>query len=164
MASKLAPSHKSELEVELSYGSASDVSAIMPIMHSSFAEEFGEAWNHQQCYSMLLMRGSRLLIAKVNGHPAGFVISRIAADEEEIMMIAVHTDYQRQAIGKKMIEQAIATAGSDNCCAIFLEVRDGNSAQQLYEKTGFVQIGIRKGYYSGKNKVKYDAITLKREI
>ena len=162
MASKLAPSHEPELKVELSYGSASDVSAIMPIMQSSFAEEFGEAWNHQQCYSMLLMRGSRLLIAKVNGHPAGFVMSRIAADEEEVMMIAVMPEFQGRAIGQQLIEQTIATAKSENCYAIFLEVRDGNGARQLYDKMGFEQIGVRKNYYTGKSNDKFDAITLKK--
>jgi ribosomal-protein-alanine N-acetyltransferase len=45
--------------------------------------------------------------------------------------------------------------------AVFLEMRANNPAARLYAKFGFHEIGLRKAYYTGPNKEKFDAITYK---
>ena len=43
---------------------------------------------------------------------------------------------------------------------IFLEVREGNQALNLYTQMGFIKVGSRKNYYRGQDAIDRDAITL----
>ena len=149
-------------ELRLFYGDINNVRSIMPTMQASFSDAYGEAWNEHQCRSMLVMPRSKLLIAEYDSGVCGFAISRIAADEEELLMIAVHPQYQNLSIGTQLMEQLFSTAKDEGCRTVFLEVRSGNSAMRLYKQLGFKEIGLRKAYYTGSDKEKYDAITLKR--
>jgi len=164
MATKHRIDDKHADKVKILYGGLDHISAIMPVMHSSFDDIYGEAWNEHQCRSMLMLPGSRLLIAQYSNQICGFAISRIAADEEELLMIAVHPEFRKRSIGKMMLNRVIETSASDRCRAVFLEVRENNLALNLYRSMGFEQIGFRKAYYTGSTQEKYDAITFKKEL
>ena len=162
MASRhLAPERYTE-GLRFFYGDTGHVKSIMPTMQASFSEKYGEAWTEHQCRSMLVMPGSKLLIAEYDSGVCGFAISRIATDEEELLMIAVHPQYQNLSIGTQLVEQLFSTAKDEGCRTVFLEVRSGNSAMRLYKQLGFKEIGLRKSYYTGSDKENYDAITLRK--
>lgn len=77
----------------------------------------------------------------------GYSILSIGAGEAHVLNVSVDPVEQNQGIGRKMLENLIevARAGADT---IFLEVRPSNPvALSLYQKIGFNEIGIRKGYY-----------------
>ena len=60
-----------------------------------------------------------------------------------------------------LVEELIKSAAERGVTNIFLEVRASNaSAIHLYEKYGFRQISVRKGYYT---KPLEDALVMKRE-
>ena len=87
----------------------------------------------------------------------------MAVGEAHILNISVHQKEQSQGIGRRMLEQLIDTARG-KAETIFLEVRPSNvGAIALYEKMGFNEIGIRKGYYPAQNG-REDAIMLALEI
>ncbi len=87
----------------------------------------------------------------------GYCIISVAAGEAHIMNISVSPDFQRQGAGRKMLEHLIEYA-RPRADKIFLEVRPSNPrAIDLYRKTGFQEIGIRKNYYPAKDG-KEDAI------
>jgi len=53
-------------------------------------------------------------------------------------------------------------AGMD---AVFLEVRPSNPyAIALYQSVGFVQVGLRKGYYQAPDNGREDALVLKLDL
>lgn len=149
---------------ELAYGGPELLPEVMFVMENSFSEVYGESWNENQCRSMLSMHGTRLLVARIDGRISGFAISRIILEEEELLMIAVDPRHRSQNIGRQMMKQIITKTGESFGTAIFLEVRSNNPAQNLYREFGFEKIGIRKGYYTGDNKEKFDAITYKKHI
>ena len=69
--------------------------------------------------------------------------------EADITNIAVHPDYRRQGIAKKLLESAIREAEKRGLSLLTLEVRQSNTAAiSLYEKYGFRRVGARKRYYS----------------
>ena len=145
-------------------GDLSDLRDVMRVMEAAFPETYGEAWNHHQCRSMLLMPSAKLLVARKTDSICGFVISRQAADEEELLMIAVSPEYQSQGVGYLLLDHMFRVARKDQVSAVFLEMRTDNPAAKLYEKFGFRKIGLRKDYYTGPNKEKFNATTYKTSL
>jgi ribosomal-protein-alanine N-acetyltransferase len=89
-------------------------------------------------------------------------MSRGAADEEELLLIAVHPDYRGRGIGHALLRRFIADAEARGAVRQFLEMRDGNPADSLYRRAGFEPIGRRRNYYRGAAKGPLDAITYAR--
>ncbi len=145
-------------------GDGRDVAAIMPVMSAAFDASYGEAWTASQCLSLLTMPGSTLFLARIDNDLAGFALTRWVADEEELLLIAVHPDWQCSGIASALIENIKATARNAGRRTIFLEVRANNSAFHFYCRNGFEQIGVRPGYYLGANGARYDAISMKFQI
>ena len=75
------------------------------------------------------------------------MIQWLIADEVHIANIAVHPDWRKQGIGKKLMQEAIR--GTAGVSWIGLEVRRSNRiARKMYEKMGFRKVGTRKKYYA----------------
>ncbi len=70
-------------------------------------------------------------------------------DEMEILNIAVSVQHRRCGYGEKILSAALQKAQTLGVVRILLEVRVGNvPARALYEKAGFVPVGLRKKYYA----------------
>ena len=79
----------------------------------------------------------------------GFASIWVMADEAHITNIAVRSDYQRQGIGELLLISIINLAAELKANIVTLEVRVSNlPAQNLYQKYGFVEVGLRHGYYT----------------
>lgn len=73
----------------------------------------------------------------------------IIFDEAHITNIAVHPNFRGQKIGTCIVEAMIEKAASQGVNSLTLEVRKSNTvAQSLYEKYGFLSVGVRPKYYS----------------
>lgn len=145
---------------------------IMEVMEAAFDPAYGEAWNRRQITDALAMPSTHALIVDTEGRlietgparPAGFILTRAAPGEEELLLIAVIPEYRERGLGKLLIEklfEAASTRGSDR---IYLEMRRGNPAVHLYSKLGFEPIGERRNYYRMTNGERVDAITFGRSI
>ena len=84
-----------------------------------------------------------VLVAEFQGDLVGFLAWRsIAPDEIEILNLAVARTFRRQGVARALLS---ALPGSN----AFLEVRESNQrARALYRNAGFIEAGIRFGYYS----------------
>lgn len=79
----------------------------------------------------------------------GFAGFWIMAGEAHMMSIAVEEAYRRRGIGELMLLKVIGMAIELKADFVALEVRVSNyGAQSLYRKYGFIEKGIRYGYYS----------------
>lgn len=89
-----------------------------------------------------------LRIAENEGVACGFLALRMAADEGEILNLAVDSAVRRRGIGSRLVKDALAACEAAGVQKIFLEVRDSNhSAQKFYFQLGFRHAGRRRGYY-----------------
>lgn len=147
------------------------VDRIMEVMQLAFDPAYGEAWNRRQVSDALVVSNSHYLLLDAQGAPptagrraAGFLLSRRAIDEEELLLIAVRPESRRTGIASALIERFVAEAKSRGVRRLFLEMRDGNPAEALYLKHGFIPVGRRRSYYN-RGKIRgIDAITFAREI
>ena len=91
----------------------------------------------------------------------GLILARVAADEAEILTLAVVPAVRRAGLGFALLAAATELATSLSARAIFLEVSATNiAAQALYNKAGFIQAGRRRRYYSDAS----DALVLRLDI
>ncbi|RPF70786.1 GNAT family N-acetyltransferase [Aurantiacibacter spongiae] len=142
------------------------VDAIMAVMEASFEHRYGEAWNRRQVSDALIMPSTHYLLAGITDGAAfdpsratGFALTRHAADEEELLLIAVRPDARGAGIASGLMHRFIAEAAGRGCTRLFLEMRDGNPAERLYRRFGFEPVGRRRGYYRGAIGGPVDAIT-----
>lgn len=147
------------------------VDHIMDVMEGAFDPAFGEAWNRRQVSDILLLNNCHHLLVDANGQTpgnegqaAGFTLSRQAADEEELLLIAVLPQYRRQGIATTLIECLIANARARGVTRMFLEMRDGNPAAAFYRKHGFHPVGRRPNYYNRGSISGIDAITFALDL
>ncbi|MFC1939420.1 ribosomal protein S18-alanine N-acetyltransferase [Chloroflexota bacterium] len=78
----------------------------------------------------------------------GYVGLWVLADEAHITSIAVREAYRQRGIGELLLISGISLATELKARIVTLEVRSSNlSAQNLYAKYSFNQVGVRRGYY-----------------
>jgi ribosomal-protein-alanine N-acetyltransferase len=77
---------------------------------------------------------------------AGFLVTRQVGEGEcEILNIGVAREFRRRGLASMLVSDALRQSPG----VYFLEVRDSNqAARRLYEKLGFVPVGVRRNYYS----------------
>lgn len=146
--------------VQLLAGSLSDLQSVMKVMESSFDPAFGEAWSAVQCAGLLPMPGVWLVLARAEEQVVGFSLSRVVADEAELLLLAVARDAQRRGVGKMLLDRFLHDSAKRGAVALHLEVRDGNPAVELYKSVGFKEVGRRSEYYTGCDGEIYDSLTL----
>lgn len=146
-----------------------DLDRIMEVMEAAFDPVYGEAWTRPQVEDALVMPNTHYLLAGPDGrapgggrNAAGFVLSRGAADEEELLLIAVDPAHRGRGIGTALLERFFAEARARGAQRLFLEMREGNPAESLYRRHGFASVGRRKAYYRRGTGAPLDAITFAR--
>ena len=107
---------------------------------------FEDGWSEQALRDLLKTAGTAAFHA-----PDGFVMTRVASDEAEILTIAVSPQARRKGTGRALMLAAIRHAQSQGARTMFLEVAETNvAAATLYRSLGFREVGRRKSYYAPK--------------
>ncbi|WP_263379539.1 GNAT family N-acetyltransferase [Granulicella paludicola] len=130
-------------------GEAEDVAGILRVERGcEEAPQWGE-----RVWSGLLTEGGELrcvMVAKSELGVVGFVVIGGVAGVAEIESVAVEVEARGQGIGKSLCLAAMRWAEERGAVAMELEVRASNvMARRMYAGLGFVEQGMRKGYYAG---------------
>lgn len=134
------------------------------------ATRFTRHWSDGEFHSLLAQSTVYGFVAKTQGATAksgagGLVLARQAADEAEILTIAVSSKHARLSIGWRLMQAAIREARSRGGETMFLEVDETNlPAIGLYRKLGFEKAGERKAYYADANGQKSTALVMRRDL
>jgi len=122
------------------------------------AECFAEAWESAFLFGLLQDPGVR---AVMDDSGDGFAVVRTAADEAEILTLAVTLAARRQGLARALLAAATEAARADGARRMFLEVAAANwAARSLYSSADFVEIGRRPRYYADGD----DALMLSRVL
>lgn len=89
------------------------------------------------------------VVALLDGRVCGYSGMWLVLNEAHITNIAIHPAYRGRKLGDALLAEMERRARERGMTAMTLEVRVSNHvAQKLYKKRGFVQNGLRKGYYT----------------
>ncbi len=113
---------------------------------------FSTPWGAEQ-YTAAFEQNSFLVFAlRPHVQPAklaAYVALYHTLDEMEILNIAVDPQLRRQGLGYHLLHNTIKNAKQCHVERMVLEVRTSNiPARNLYEKLGFISVGLRKKYYA----------------
>ena len=129
------------------------------------ATSFQRGWSEDEVERILL---DRQVVAHraMNGRAlAGFVLSRTAAGEAEILSLAVAHRWRGQGLGARLLELHLRRLAGLGVAAVYLEVEDGNApAIRLYGRVGFREVGRRAGYYPHQSGAPAAALVLRRDL
>jgi ribosomal-protein-alanine N-acetyltransferase len=92
----------------------------------------------------------------------GYYVAMPGVDELHLLNITVVPDFQRCGLGRVLLDRLEWQARQRGLAAIWLEVRASNTrARYLYGARGFVEQGIRRGYYPAAGSRREDAVVMK---
>ena len=96
---------------------------------------------------------------------AGFVLSRVVADEAEILTIAVAPEWRRRGIATSLLGPHLHGLAAIQVSRLFLEVDTENTAARaLYAHFGFELVGERKAYYRTAGAGLAAALVMRRDL
>ena len=96
---------------------------------------------------------------------AGFALIRIAADEAELLTIAVEPKWRGKRIGQALLRAAFDDLLMSPAQRMFLEVSEDNKAAiRLYQGQGFKTVSTRKGYYPKPDGSAATALVMARDL
>jgi ribosomal-protein-alanine N-acetyltransferase len=108
---------------------------------------FADPWNAGD-FVDAVAGGVPFLVAETDGGTVGYAIGRVAADEGEILNVAVHPDQRRRGVARRLVAGLLAALAAAGARQVYLEVRESNAAaRQLYAAFGFGEVGRRARYY-----------------
>lgn len=77
-----------------------------------------------------------------------YAVAMQAVDEVHLLNLTVSPDHQGQGHARALLHELISQGRGDGLSSLWLEVRPSNQrARQLYTRLGFLEAGLRKGYY-----------------
>ena len=122
----------------------SDVPAVSAILQES---PEAAAWS-QESLLQLASADPAAWVVELSRVLVGFLIGRSAADEFEILNMAVSRAHRRSGIGSTLLETALEFSRLAGSARAYLEVRASNGpALALYKRHGFGESGRRAQYY-----------------
>ena len=126
---------KGLMEAKETFGSSYEEESLLSLSHyENQLDDLNNtvlgAWSNEKLVDILLMRRSNHMKTKHNGHLHAMYVDR---------------DYQKQGIGKSLLENMMSIAKDIGIINIFLTVTKTNhEAIKLYESVGFHIYGTEK--------------------
>jgi [ribosomal protein S18]-alanine N-acetyltransferase len=138
-----------------------DSSAIAAV----HAVSFQRGWSEEE-FERLLTDRSVIAHRTTNGRTlTGFILSRMAAGEAEILSVAVAPARRGKGLARALLNHHLRRLAGLGVHAIFLEVgKDNAPALSLYRHSGFKEVGQRPGYYQHDKKGPVAALVLRRDL
>ena len=129
------------------------------------AASFNRGWSEQEFEQLLTDRTVVADRAASGRKPVGFIVSRRAADEAEILSVAVARSWQGRGLARRLLDLHLRRLAGFGLRAVFLEVDEDNvAARKLYARAGFSQVGRRPGYYAQGRGKAAGALVLRRDL
>jgi len=148
-------------EPALSEASGRDAAAIAKL----HAAAFRHGWSDGEIERMLLERNIIAHRAMSGRTLQGFILSRLAGGEAEILSVAVASARRGRGLARALLNLHLRRLAGLGASAVFLEVDEDNEpARRLYQRAGFLEVGRRTGYYQQGRDKAATALVLRRDL
>jgi len=135
-------------ELRLRPAGGADLPAIEAIEVACFRSD---PWPRQSFETFIGRSGVTFIVAedaRNDAMVAGYAVLIQAADEAELLNLAVSDESRRRGVGSALLRHLLDSAAAQGVRTVYLEVRESNAAARgLYATYGFVEVGRRRGYY-----------------
>lgn len=131
------------------------------------AAAFRRAWSAEEIDALLSQANVFGFVALAAGRSrvSGFVLVRFAADEAEVLTIAVVRKARNAGIGWRLMVAAIDRMRREGAEKMFLEVDEQNAAAlALYRRLGFKTVAKRSAYYKHGDGTRSAALVMRCDL
>lgn len=129
------------------------------------ATAFARPWDAHEFERMLCERSTHAHALWRAGTLQGFILSRQAADEAEILTVVLAPTARGGGLSHRLLREHLAALARARVAAVHLEVDEGNApALKLYARHGFVRVGQRTGYYMKADGSRATALTMRADL
>lgn len=130
------------------------------------AQGFHAGWSREDFAAYIAGEDTPVYVACDARHKvAGFLMLRLAADEAELITIAVDPKWRGKKVGAALLRAALDDLTMTRARRLFLEVAaDNPPALRLYARHGFVKLSERQGYYPRPDGRPATAIVMARDL
>ena len=126
---------------------------------------FHRGWSEDEVERLVVDRAVMAHRATLSGRMAGFIMSRRAADEAEILSVAVSHACRGRGIARELLQLHLRRLAGTGVRTVFLEVDATNTpALRLYRRAGFREVGRRRDYYTAPGAKPAAALVLRRDL
>jgi len=133
-------------EPVMAEASERDAAAIAALHAASFQR----GWGEDEFHRLLLDRNVVCHRATAGRSLIGFILSRLAAGEAEILSVAIAPSWRGRGFARPLLDLHLRRLAGLGARTVFLEVGETNvPAGRLYRRAGFYEVGRRQGYYEG---------------
>jgi ribosomal-protein-alanine N-acetyltransferase len=95
----------------------------------------------------------------------GYFIAMTGVEELHLLNLSVAPSAQHRGHGRWMLDALRTVAAEHGARQLWLEVRMSNArARALYERYGFLGVGLRRGYYPARGHGREDALVMSLQI
>lgn len=136
-----------------------DVPAVGAVERDSYAYPWSEG-----IFRDCLRVGYLCRVAEMEGEVIAYGVVALGAGEAHVLNLCVRGSMRGRSVGRQMLMLLLERARQAGMTEAFLEVRPSNTlAIALYQSVGFVQVGLRKGYYQALEG-REDALVLRLDL
>lgn len=129
------------------------------------AASFHRGWSEDEFDRMLAERNTLVQVLRMGSNVIGFAVSRIGADEAEILSIAIDGVHRGRGLSGNLLVTHLGHLAGRGVKTVFLEVEENNRpARRLYERTGFTVVGRRERYYRQASGEQLNALLMRRDL
>ncbi len=126
---------------------------------------FHRGWGTDEFEQILIERNALAHRLRLGGSIIGFIVSRTAADEAEILSVAVAPKYRGRGFSRDLLRTHLGHLAGHGLKTVFLEVEENNRpARALYERAGFRVVGRRDRYYKDSSGEQLNAVVMRRDL
>ena len=135
-----------------------------PRLAQLHGSSFHRGWGESEFEHMLTERNTLLHRLRVGRKTIGFAVSRMGADEAEILSIAIDAPYRGKGLSRTLLLTHLGHLAGRGVRTIFLEVEENNQpARRLYDWAGFSVVGRRDRYYR-QDAEQLNALLMRRDL
>jgi [ribosomal protein S18]-alanine N-acetyltransferase len=129
------------------------------------ATGFAHPWSASEFETLLADASCLCVGVETKAVLAGYLMSRIASDEAEILTVVVAPALRRFGCAQRLLLDHLARLAARGVINVFLEVdAENEAALALYLRNGFQEVGRRKAYYAKAGGVRGDALVMRRNL
>ena len=131
------------------------------------SQGFAHPWSPEEIAALIASSSTvgAAALDPVSGRLRGFVLSRLAADEAEILSIAIDAAYRGRGLSRDLLLTHLGHLAGRGIRTTFLEVEENNRpARALYQRAGFSVVGRRERYYRQASGEQLNALLMRRDL